>query len=129
MTFTFVITPALVALAHHAIEHAAHQRQCYTKDGTFEHPALLLVKDEGAYLMSCFTAEGAPKEARLHTAATDKLVVVYADGAHPDDGHIGGDDFGEDIEDLPAMIIEGAKAKRRRVVITLTSETINAEVL
>lgn len=130
-TYHFPISPQLIALAEHAETHHHHQRKSYTGPGwgTREEkpskPALMLVKDEGCYLMSCFVAEGAPDSARLHTAPSEgerpRLVVVYAQGARPEDGHIGGDDFGEDLVGLPAMILE---RKTGTVFVTITGKHI-----
>lgn len=108
MTFTFQVTEDLRRLARHAMEHHAFQRCVYTGGdwGPEEkpaEPALMLVKDRGAYLMSPFTSDGAPANARLYDGG--KPVVVYAHGCGPDDEHIGGDDFGADVPGFPALIL------------------------
>jgi hypothetical protein len=135
MTFVFPITAQLLALAQHAIAHHQHQRLAYTGPGwdTPEEkpakPALLLVKDSGVYLMSPFTLAGAPPEARLRECfapGESKLVVIYADGHRPEDGHLGGDDFGEDLEEVPDMIV---RAGSGTLVISLTSHSISSQVL
>ena len=130
-SYSFFIREPLRELARHAIANHAHQRVAYTEEKP-EKPALLLVKDSGCYLMSCFTTKDAPATARLrridekapnHGGA---LVVVYAEGAHPEDGHIGGDDFGEDLPGLPEMILKNPKGC---VLVTLTDNEIKYQVL
>src|SRR5262245_40480942 len=72
------------------VEHARSGKEFCSVYGQSEvGPALLLVKDEGAYFMS----NGLPRLPR--TDGTDGSHVVYAEGCRPEDGHIGGDDWVE----------------------------------
>ena len=61
-------------------------------------PALWLVKDEGAYLMS----NGLP----YLKGEGENNLVVYAKGYRPENGHIGGDDWCEviSIEDRKSVV-------------------------
>lgn len=117
MTYIFKITPELMQLAQHAIENHAYQKIPYTGKSWGrpelkpDEPALMLVKDSGCYLMSCDTLDKAPKSARLHDGSEEgRLVVVYANGARPEDGHIEGDDFCQDLPGLPQLILNNPAA-------------------
>jgi len=103
-SYTFKVTPELRALAAHAVANHEWQRECYTgPEWGCDHekpkePSLLLVKDQGVYLISCFVAPGAPETARFREG--EKLVVIYAEGHDPrkdDDWWVAGDDYGVDI--------------------------------
>jgi hypothetical protein len=76
-------TADLKPLVEHA-KAATEWRMGYETDMEPQ-PALLLVKDHGAYLMS----NGVPRE--------PDSMVVYAEGCRPEDGHIGGDDWAETL--------------------------------
>lgn len=110
-SFTFDLNdPRLVKLLVHCQKNFKHHRECYPKDPSNPEPvyapSIMLVKDEGAYLMSPFTKPGAPESARLTEpdGKKTKLHVVYADGCGPDDEWIGGDDFGETLPFVNDMI-------------------------
>ncbi len=116
MTYTFKITPELVELARHAIENHKWQKDPYTGEEAGcglplaqpEKPALMIVKDQGCYLMSPFTIEGAPESARCRNGPVDRLQIVYAEGRDPnkdEDWWEGGDDYGENLPGLPEMIV------------------------
>jgi hypothetical protein len=70
-------------------------------------PALLLVKDQGAYLMS----NGMPRQLQ---EGTETSQVAYAEGCTPQDGWIGGDDF---VEVVPVEQFEKLAAQGWETVI------------
>jgi hypothetical protein len=111
-SYTFQITPQLIKLAKHAVANHAHQRLACTGEGwgipeAFPaQPSMLIVKDSGCYLMSSFPRKGAPNSAVLKGADGKAAVVVYAKGARPEDGHIAGDDFADDLPGLPDLILQ-----------------------
>lgn len=122
MTYKFRITPELVALARHAVENHRWQKDPYTGEKSGfglplsqpKNPALMIVKDQGCYLMSPFTIPGAPPEARCYEGHPNsdhkKLQVIYAVGKKPGDKDWwdGGDDYGENLAGLPEMILRRA---------------------
>ena len=58
--FTFNLRdPRLAKLVAHCIASSEFHRKSYGKQPV-EQPALMLVKDQGAYLMSPFLRDGAP---------------------------------------------------------------------
>ena len=135
MVYTFKINSTLLRLARHAIENHSRQRLAYTGKswGTDEQkpakPALMLVKDQGCYLMSPFNLENAQPNSRLSTQrgnGKQSLVVAYAFGARPRDGHIGGDDFCEDLPGLPELILRNSKGS---IFINLTQKCITYGML
>ncbi len=76
----------LMPLVRHA-ESATEWRKDY--DGKSVGPALLLVHDDGIYMMS----SGLPHQP--NASKPDHCHVVYATGFRPEDGHVGGDDYVE----------------------------------
>lgn len=138
MRFTFKITVDLLALAKHAVENHKWQKEPYTGDESGmgiplarpEKPALLLVKDQGVYLMSPFTIQDAPPEARsrVGSAGDSKLRIVYANGHDPKlhkDWWVGGDDFAENLPGLPEMIVEAGNGT---VTVSLTKRHLTYSV-
>ena len=117
MNLTFQRTPDLIALAEHAVAHHRWQRNPYEETQPRE-PALMLVKDEGIYLMSPFTSKDAPESARLKDGK--RMAVVYAEDYGPDCDYIGGDDFGENVEGLPALILQATGP----ITLKVTASTI-----
>ncbi len=143
--YSFPLTPRLRALAKHAIENHRWQKVPYTGpecglDLPLEKPkkpALAIVKDQGAYIMSTSTLEGAPIAARLFEPdpkkpGEDRLVVVYADGHDPEkdeDYWEGGDDFVEQLEGLPELILRCPESLSAEVNVKITSRTINFRIV
>lgn len=80
MLLKFKIADVLPLMEHS--EAASDWRSVYGYPDS-KGPGLILVKDDGAYLMS----NGLPRE--------KGQAIVYADGCRPEDGHIGGDDWAE----------------------------------
>lgn len=76
-------------------------------------PGLLLVKDEGAYIMS----NGRPL---LKEADGECSKVVYADGYRPEYGHIGGDDFVELLDQKLCEQVFDAEAQGRANELHIT---------
>jgi len=103
LQFQFPASAELIAMAQNAKRNHEHQRTCYTNRRMAE-PALLLVKDQGVYLISPFKTKGAEKNARLYDEK-GQLVVCYATGYKPSEAYVGGDDFGVDLPGLPDQIV------------------------
>lgn len=114
MTCVFKLTPELQAIIAHTIAHPATCRVAYMGDKIGE-DSLWLVKDSGAYLMTATTE-------RLKKPNSQRAVVAYAEGMTPDDGHIGGDDF---AENMPlAWFTKAIKKKHTVFIITLTEKSV-----
>ena len=119
--------PALISLAKHAVANVSFQRGAWsTTERPLTTPSLLLVKDEGAYLMSPFPLKGAPVTARL-CDEQGSLETVYAEGCSPTDPHIGGDDFADALP-IAEMILEGSAKGAKSLVITVTAKTITTRI-
>jgi len=88
MKFLFPIRK-LKQLARHSVTYADHQVELYTGI-PLKGPSLMLVKDEGIYLMSPFINDSAPSEARLY--GKRHLSAVYAKG-HGKNTRLPGSDF------------------------------------
>ena len=130
--YTFKITPRLKLLADHAVRHHGVQQVPYTGPAWDcpvekpDKPALMLVKDQGAYLMSMFTIEGAGKDGRLEEpdpkdVTKTRLVVCYAEGHDPEkdeDFWEGGDDFGQELPGVAEMILKAPEGSELNVRIT-----------
>ncbi len=81
----------LKPLVEHALAAKEWSKQWTEDDSAKAEPALILVKDEGAYLMS----NGLPILPRTPGDLSKGSLVIYALGYSPEDGHIGGDDWAE----------------------------------
>lgn len=106
MTYTFEVNQNLVDIVQ-----STQGKKCkaaYQKKQA--DPSLWIVKDEGCYLMSAAMTRKAGEP------------VHYAIGCLPADGHIGGDDF---AENLPLKWFEKAIAeKRKTITIKITEKEI-----
>ena len=119
-TLNFKITDDFRAMVEHCKQHEPSAAYDAPLDDSTK-VCLLLVHDQGVYLMPGIKAEGPAK------------YVIYAPGCHPDNDSewydtarnlVGGDDFGESIElteRLAGAIIAG---KYSALEIELTSATM-----
>jgi hypothetical protein len=120
MTHVFKLnSPELKQIIDHTLRYP-ECRVAYTKDKTAQ-PDLFLVKDGGCYLMTA-SDKSLPKNPQAKQGDKDfnHQVVCYAEGARPEDGWIGGDDY---AENLPvAWFTEAIKAGKKLAIITVTDE-------
>lgn len=115
MTCVFKLTPLLKAIIAHTVAHTGTCKVAYM-DEIDKDDSLWLVKDEGAYLMASTT----PRLQRIDKP--NRAFVVYAEGMTPDDGHIGGDDF---VENIPLKwFTDAIKRKATLFIVTLTSKSM-----
>jgi hypothetical protein len=134
MKFVFKNTPELMKLLQHCTANQKHYIAPYSggewgPEKPAKGPTVMLVNDDGVYLMSPFTRKGAPKTARLTNGTKDKngnkMFVVYANN-HGPGTHIGGDDFGENIP-IPSDIDKGFKTLEISVSETSIRVTTTGE--
>lgn len=89
-------------------------------------PGLILVKDQGVYLMS----NGEP--GLLKTGTKSSHVVVYAEGHNPDvddfdDWYVGGDDFAVGLDWPTFWEAVTRDDKKKFVLITVTGDEVKAQ--
>ena len=119
----------VLPLALHSIANVKHHRAAWPNDNVpVLKPSILIVKDEGLYLMSPFTLDGAPPEAKYRKPDSEKLKVIYAEGFGPDCDYIGGDDFG-DLLDIAEDIVRFANMGRKTMRVTITDEYVSTTFL
>jgi hypothetical protein len=106
---------------HSIIDHAVKSPEMREYYGTKIGPSLLLVKDEGIYLMSAGNPAQQDEEAMAAAGGATRLLVQYANGYDPtkrdrmevwDDAHrVSGDDFGEPLplDFFQRAVANGAK--------------------
>lgn len=120
----FTVDDDFKSIYEHA-KNAKAWRVPYRSDSKGE-PCLFLVHDQGIYLMS-----GA--EERQLIDGSEKCLVVYAQGCHPDKDAdfwehsrdlVGGDDFAEAI---PLSAFEGIEHGAATIEITVGRDTISVE--
>ena len=109
-----------------------NQRKGWPSNAPLDKPSVMLVKDQGVYLMSCFASLTAPKEflpqmgikgGRFTDLKTGQLKCYYAQGYGPDCEHIGGDDFG-DVLEIAEEIVKAWRDGLKTLTLTVTEKEI-----
>lgn len=111
MLFSFAAKD-LLPLVEHALKSTDHSMPYGVND---PEPGLLLVHDEGVYLMS----NGKPHQSAGDPDNPKRAKVVYARGWGPQ-SHLGGDDF---VDFIPTGTL-GAISKLQFVEIELTADEL-----
>lgn len=125
-SFRFPMTDGLKELIRNARENFRWFKVPYTggpwksEEQRVDCPTLMLVKDQGVYLMTPFTIESpeVPENVRLRDG--DRLLCCYADDNGPET-FIGGDDFCENVP-IPEGF-EGSTA----IIVYLTKTQVSVE--
>ena len=109
MTLQFKLDDTLKRIIDHTTQHNDTRKT--------DPDTVYLVKDHGTYIMAC-------TEPPLRGADGMSNLVAYADGCGPDDRHIGGNGF---AENLPVQWFRNAfEIGTPHIVITLTDKEIKA---
>jgi hypothetical protein len=116
----------LLPLWLHAIKAKDHRMGYGLDPKEKKEPALMLVKDSGAYMMS----NGVPGRKPKKKGGNDH--VAYAKGCRPEDGHIPGGDFVEVLfrkEDMQTLIDHYRSGNITKVRIRLTENFVKIETI
>jgi hypothetical protein len=120
MTYLFDLNAAsLRAIVEHTTAYSETCSEAYTGRERLKPDTLYLVKDSGAYIMACTDPD--------LKSANGYHEVCYADGCRPEDGHIGGDDF---VENIPAQWFRnGIKLQKSFLKLKVSARNIACDLL
>lgn len=113
-------------------EHAQQSKSWRKVDGVEAKSSLLLVKDQGVYIMSpglpaLMTSDG---EKKMGQVAYAKDCNPYKDAGYYDTSRalVGGDDFVETFDCLPREVLGAIDAGKKELCIVCTAEQFSVHV-